>query len=212
MAFKLLGGRFWAISPSSYTHIGSFARWSIPCTEKYATPTQRTMIERMGEKWGCHTCGSRMLHHKRSASFRFVGDHMPPKSVAEQMNKSWLRRFGLLPKVQFRFYPQCVHCSNTQGSILSQATQQWKQQQQHNQQRFKRLLFGRSAEALKESGGGRMAYFHGWKVRVNHWTGGLIAAAIVVGGKDQDIVKGNPKRLEQWQHTLEQTIKKFHHY
>ena len=107
--FKLLGGRFWALSPSSFTHLGSFSRWSIPCTEKYASASQRSMIERMGRRFGCHTCGSRMLGYT-AGSFKFVGDHMPPKSVAEQMNKSWLRRIGLLKKVKYRFYPQCVNC------------------------------------------------------------------------------------------------------
>lgn len=206
VAFKLLGGRFWAISPSSYTHLGSFARWSIPCTSNYATSNQRKMIEQMGRKWGCHTCGSRMMvgpggkSLASSKSFRFVGDHMPPKSVAEQMNRNWLRRLRVLPKVQFRFYPQCVTCSNTQGSILSKATHQLK-----SRRGFSGIFKG---AALYESGGGAMAHFHGWRFRVNHLAGSVVAAATVVGASNREISLGNPKRLQQWQDKLETTIRR----
>lgn len=206
LTFKALGGRFWAISPSSYTDLGSFARWSIPCTEAYATSNQRTMIEQMGRKWGCHTCGSRMMGPSATKRVtRFVGDHMPPKSVAEQINNTWLRRLGVLPKVQFRFYPQCVHCSNTQGSILSKAT---------NQLKAKSLTSGRlssmfKATALKEAGGGVIAHFHGCRFRVNHLTGGFLAGTTVFGANHREIIKGNPKRLEQWQRNIEKAFQKF---
>ncbi|KAG7341158.1 hypothetical protein IV203_023109 [Nitzschia inconspicua] len=205
LTFKLLGGRFWAISPSSYTHLGSFARWSIPCSDSYATANQRVMIEQMGRRWGCHTCGSRMLmgpvnKSLANKSFRFVGDHMPPKSVAEQMNRNWLRKLKILPKVQFRFYPQCVTCSNTQGSILSKATHQLK-----SQVGFAKIFKG---VTLHGSGGGTMAHFHGWRFRINHLTGSAIAAATVVQASDRDIAKGNPKRLRKWQEIIENQIGK----
>jgi hypothetical protein len=195
LAFKLLGGRFWAIAPSSFTTLGSFSRWSFPCTEKYATSKQRAMLHRMGKKWGCHTCGSRML--KSSQPFLFVGDHMPPKSVAEQMNKTWWRRSGLWRKVQFRMYPQCVHCSNTQGTVLSKASN--------------RLTNGflpsfiRAAN-LQKSGGGRLAHFHGFRFRINHLTGGVLAGATVLGATDRDIAKGNPKRFATVQRRAEEAV------
>lgn len=188
-AFKLLGGRFWAISPSSFTTVGSFARWSIPCGEKYATSSQRAMVEKMGRKWGCHTCGSRMLA-KRFGKHRFVGDHMPPKSVAVQMNTSWLRRLGLLPKVQFRFYPQCANCSNTQGSILSKAS---------NDIASKSLLPSfLKAISLERAGGGKAAHFHGLRFRASHLAGGLLAAATVVDASDSDVSNGNKKRFKSY--------------
>jgi hypothetical protein len=155
------------------------------------------MIETMGRKWGCHTCGSRMLLPNKSLatkSFRFVGDHMPPKSVAEQMNRNWLRRLKVLPKVQFRFYPQCVTCSNAQGSILSKATHQMK-----SQLGLSRMF---KAAKLHGAGGGTMAHFHGWRFRINHLTGSGIAMVTVIGASDKEISKGNPKRLEQWQHRV----------
>jgi len=201
LAFKSLGGRFWAISPSSFTHLGSFARWSIPCTENYANPKQRTMIEKMGRKWGCHTCGSHMYFSSAKSgttgkTYRFVGDHMPPKSVAKHMNDMWLRKVGLLPKVQFRFYPQCVTCSNSQGSILSKAGS--------NPQGLSSKTM---ALSMKEAGGGQTAHFHGFRPRINHLAGGVVAASIAVGASASEIADGNPKRLELWQRRIERRIK-----
>jgi hypothetical protein len=75
LTFSLLGGRFWAIAPSTYTHLGSFARpsFSMPATANYASKLQRLQLERMGRLAGCHTCGSRMMLFK-GGSFKFVGD------------------------------------------------------------------------------------------------------------------------------------------
>jgi hypothetical protein len=164
----------------------------------------------MGRKWGCHTCGSRMLMSNKSLvnkSFRFVGDHMPPKSVAEYMNKSLLRRLGILPKVQFRFYPQCVSCSNIQGSILSKATHQLKSTK-GGFGPFSSML---KASTLQGAGGGSSSHFHGWRFRINHLAGSAIAASIVVGASDKEIAKGNPQRLKQWQDSIENTMhRQFH--
>jgi hypothetical protein len=135
---------------------------------------------------------------------KFVGDHMPPKSVAEQMNKTWLRRLGILPKVQFRFYPQCVHCSNTQGSILSKATQQLKAIDLQKG----RLSSMVKAATLKEAGGGAMAHFHGWRFRINHMTGGVLAGTTVMGVTHREIASGNSKRLERWQRNLEMALQR----
>lgn len=234
LTFKLLGGRFWAIAPSSYTHLGSFSRWSIPCTERYATSNQRLLIEQMGRKWGCHTCGSRMLlfggggptfPSTTTATARFVGDHMPPKSLATKMNRAWYRRLGIWPNVQFRFYPQCVTCSNTQGSILSKATHQIKTQNSSSSSKglLSSLLSSSSARnkltrrdqvsLLKEAGGGSTtAYFHGLRFRINHLTGGVVAGTAVVGASSSnrhDISRGNPQRLEACQQWLERTVQRY---
>lgn len=77
IAFKGLGGRFWSISPSSYTHLGSFARriYSLPATDAYATKSERILIKRFGKVSGCHTCGTRMIGKQgltRSGT-KFVG-------------------------------------------------------------------------------------------------------------------------------------------
>ena len=62
-----------------------------------------------------HTCSFEI----RQEACLFHGDHQPPKAVAQQLNAQWFR-FGT--KVKFRFFPQCVNCSNVQGKILSTAT------------------------------------------------------------------------------------------
>ena len=180
LAFRLLGGRFWAISPSSYTNIGSFARRSLPATENYATRLQRIQIEQMGRRWGCHTCGSKrgwsLLSSLRKAgatsrSHSFVGDHMPPKSVAAQMNARWWRRRLLRRTVPYRFYPQCVTCSSQQGSLLSSGVS-------HKLQR------------LGGVGGGREAYFHGFRPRLYHGAGLALGVAT--------LVDPNLQKVERW--------------
>eukprot|EP00536_Pseudo-nitzschia_multiseries_P003840 jgi/Psemu1/302204/fgenesh1_kg.61_\ len=203
LAFKSLGGRFWAIAPSSYTHLGSFSRWSIPCTESYANARERIMIEQMGRKWGCHTCGSKMVFSTPAKSaitgktYRFVGDHMPPKSVAEHMNNRWYRTMGLWPRVKFRFYPQCVSCSNTQGSVLSKTGRS-----------LGRLPKNSWASAMKGAGGGNTAHFHGFTPRIYHLVGGILAATTVVGASDAEIARGNPRRLKKWQDRIQKPIKR----
>jgi hypothetical protein len=171
VAFKLLGGKFWAISPSSYTHLGAFARGSLPATERYATASQRAEVGKLGRIFGCHTCGAR--------SRSFVGDHMPPKVVAEQLAKrSWL--LGGKRHVQFRFYPQCVKCSGMQGGILSKATLELRNNRRASHQLHK----------IRSN-----AYFHGWKFRpIHHLAGGVVAVVAVGGVSDEDLDDENRSR------------------
>ncbi len=184
LTFKLMGGRFWAISPSSYANIGSFARQSIPATERYATPAERLKLDRIGRIWGCHTCGSR--------SRSFVGDHMPPKSVAETMMKR-RKLFFLKPKpVNFRFYPQCERCSSQQGSILSRATQQL------------RLSRKKGFQLHKDR---TNAYFHGHKFRLMHHIAGAAVAGISIGGSNQDIMDGNRSRFRKIEKQIEKDLR-----
>jgi hypothetical protein len=142
----------------------------------------------------------------KTSAASFVGDHMPPKSVAQQMEASTLRRLGILPrKVQFRFYPQCVSCSNVQGSILSKATHALNAKvAKSGGWRISSLV---RVATLKDAGGGSSAFFHGWRFRINHMAGGAVAATTVVGATDRDIARGNPKRLERWQHNVEKFVK-----
>ena len=198
VAFKLLGGRFWAIAPSSYTHLGSYARASLPATDNYATAAQRARLERLGRIFGCHTCGSRRLWSRQTANF--VGDHMPPKAVAEQLNKRWYRRWFGRP-VQFRFYPQCVSCSNKQGGILSKATAELRSRRS-SYFPFKR----RGIPSLGQAGGGRNAYIHSGQFRVNHLTGGVVASVAI--GLVQDPLSGEwTDRYAQYYARLHQRLR-----
>lgn len=196
LTFKLLGGRCWAIAPSSYTDLGSFSRraMSIPATQKYATSAERSAMERMGRIAGCHTCGSRMLFKR--GSFRFVGDHMPPKSVAERLNRRLHRRL-LGWRVPFRFYPQCRDCSSVQGSILSKATFEMRQS---------KGLFSRNRLDLSDA----PSYFHGWRPRIYHLTGGVLGATAVVGADNADILSGSRFRYARLHEQVEMRIRDAH--
>ena len=200
VCFKLLGGRFWAVSPSSVTHVGSYARASLPATANYATAQQRLQIERLGRLWGCHTCGSHRWFTFPRISInggvgvpgaQFVGDHMPPKSVAQQLETSlWYR--CLRRKVRYRFYPQCIKCSNKQGSLLSKASAALQNRRGSS-----------AARRLAAVGGGRVAsYNHGWQPRFAHLTGGLVAATAVINTHPADLADENRWRYAQWQSDL----------
>lgn len=195
VCFKLLGGRFWAVAPSSVTHLGSYARASIPATANYATAQQRLQIERLGRLWGCHTCGShRWFSFPRPGGVpgaQFVGDHMPPRSVAQQLETSLWYRF-LRRKVHYRFYPQCIQCSNKQGSLLSKASAALQTRRG-----------SAAARRLAAVGGDRAAsYNHGWQPRLAHWSGGILAAIAVVNTQPADLVDENRWRYAQWQDDL----------
>jgi hypothetical protein len=188
ITFKLLGGRFWSIAPSSYTHVGSFARvvgGSIPATSRYATAAERLRMERLGRFIGCHTCGTHKLFTREA--FRFVGDHQPPKAIAEQLNRRLHRRL-LGWKVSYRFFPQCRDCSSIQGGILSKATLDMK------------TVNSRSAFFAKVRGG--PSYFHGWRPRFYHWTGAVVGSMAVAGASDKALEHGNAEKYDQLQQTI----------
>ncbi|KAL7473691.1 hypothetical protein ACHAXS_014165 [Conticribra weissflogii] len=159
----LLRSHFTSISPSSYTARGSFARIGIPAPPNfnYATSSQRRTLERIGKWWGCHTCGSRMLFSNIADKHvpKFHGDHIPPVSVAKQMNERWFRRKSGW-KVSQKFYPQCRNCSNKQGGLLSKA-------------------ISAGHRNLHSVGGGEESYFHGRRMRIGHVAGGLVAVLSV---------------------------------
>ena len=100
--FRSLGGRFSSVIPSHLAAPGAFARQWIPAySNKYATDSEKAIIQEIGRKYGCHSCG------KRYSVSKFVSDHQPPT--------------GTLPYgggVQ-RFYPQCDRCSGLQGGLVS---------------------------------------------------------------------------------------------
>jgi hypothetical protein len=121
---------------------------------------------------------------------------MPPKSVADQMNRQLLRRL-LGRKVQFRFYPQCVKCSSRQGSLLSTATQQLKD----------RSIWrgGGKATYLQRAGGGSNAHYHGFRPRLYTLAGGVVAATAVVG---LDATAASSRdRYQLWQTNIERIAK-----
>ena len=76
---------------------------SIPAQLGRPTASQRREINRIGDKYGCHTCGTQ---ESGRASGNWAGDHQP------------VTRF-LRPGEQQRFYPHCAQCSAKQGGDVS---------------------------------------------------------------------------------------------
>eukprot|EP00118_Oscarella_pearsei_P028373 m.311562 g.311562 ORF g.311562 m.311562 type:complete len:351 (+) comp81595_c0_seq1:1-1053(+) len=97
--FFLFRGRFRAVLPSNLFQPGSFARESIAATKGvgYANQTEKEAINKLGKKYGCHSCGSRPS--------RFVADHQPPNALVK-------------PGEAQRYFPQCSNCSNKQGGAI----------------------------------------------------------------------------------------------
>lgn len=205
IVYKGLGGRFWSISPSSLTTLGSFARTfqSLPATFKYASPSERIKIEQLGRKVGCHTCGSRKIFSRGKNGIKFIADHMPPQAVVKQMNAAWHRRLlGL--NVKQRFYPQCIDCSGKQGGILSKASQDLLKTKSGSL--LERMKPGVD---LSSVGGGSNAHFHGFRgynLRLEHLTGGIVAAITVHDTDERNLFHkrgGNRKRFLGFQTELE---------
>ncbi len=168
---------FIALSPSSYTARGSFATKGIPIISSsgssiipssfnYATKSQKEILHKLGSRYGCHTCGSRLLFPTTKKKIIFHGDHIPPVSVAKQINHRWYNR-KLGRRVAQKFYPQCTNCSNKQGGLLSRAV-------------------NAGHGNLHAVGGGSESYFHGWRLRMGHLTGGMVALLSTVGGIVED--------------------------
>lgn len=95
--FSLLEKKsFLTALPSSVIALGVHAQQSplfqkgaVLSTSKVATPTQRQMIQILGNRYGCHQCGSRQIF---AAKRGFIADHMPPTSFVERLNDVWWRK------------------------------------------------------------------------------------------------------------------------
>lgn len=116
---------------------------------------------------------------------------MPPKSVAQQLEKSiWYRIFRR--KVDYRFFPQCIQCSSKQGSLLAKATADLQ------------ARTGRSAARRLAAVGGSPAasYNHGWQPRLNHLAGGVLAAIATYNVHPVDLQDENRWRYAEWHDDL----------
>lgn len=105
---------------------------------------------------------------------KFHGDHIPPVSVAKQINSRWYRK-PFRWKVSQKFYPQCRNCSNKQGGLLSKA-------------------ISAGHKNLHRVGGGEESYFHGKRLRIGHLTGGAVAAVSI--GNESTSAKNEAELVE----------------
>ncbi|WP_186420260.1 hypothetical protein [Bosea sp. CS1GBMeth4] len=83
---------------------GAFSADSIPARNSYQrfTPSERDEINRIGSRFGCHTCGTT---EPGTASGNFIPDHQLPSA------------FGRSGATQ-RLYPHCLSCSLKQGGFV----------------------------------------------------------------------------------------------
>jgi hypothetical protein len=88
-------GQFSTLQP------GPFAQESIPLegVGRPASAAQQTAINEIGNKFGCHTCGS---PSPGTQSGNWVLDHQPPTAMT-------------LPEQSQVGYPHCDHCYRVQG-------------------------------------------------------------------------------------------------
>jgi hypothetical protein len=84
---------------------GQFAKESISARgpDRNFTVEERRQLNEIGEKTGCHTCGS---NDPGTRSGNFVADHQPPTAL----------NFNSNPQ---RLFPQCVTCSLRQGGWIA---------------------------------------------------------------------------------------------
>jgi RHS repeat-associated protein len=92
--------------PEQVCPIGPYAQESIPATSKSQkfTPEERRQINQLGEKFGCHTCGTTDPSSKKG---NFVPDHQPISSWVPDGTPQ-------------RLYPQCLPCSRRQAGWARQ--------------------------------------------------------------------------------------------
>ena len=104
VVFRALGGRFSSVLPSNLMKAGAFARDWIPAkTPQFATDYEKSLIQSIGKKYGCHSCGKRYVS-------KFIADHQPPTKLFA----SGMDRFPYQ-----KFYPQCLKCSTLQGPAVN---------------------------------------------------------------------------------------------
>ena len=110
LLYRGLGGRFSSAVPSHLFAPGAFAAQWIPARSTgYANESQRHLVQQLGRRYGCHTCGTRNTS-------KFIADHQPPSATIGSATGG-AQDNGMLQK----FYPQCQKCSVQQGSCLSVA-------------------------------------------------------------------------------------------
>ena len=104
VVFRALGGRFGSVLPSHLLCPGAFAREWLPTSRgmQYANEKEREMIQSLGKRHGCHSCGRRRVSS-------FVSDHQPPTKLVTESETGMLSQ---------RLYPQCNSCSQQQGGVL----------------------------------------------------------------------------------------------
>lgn len=120
--YRALGGRYASALPSNLMRPGAFAVEWIPALNESvsATVKEREVIQMLGGRHGCHSCGER-------GGAPFIADHQPPSKVLGKHRHGSVQPLTITnpsPTLQ-RFYPHCMRCSSVQGGILSGKGGSW---------------------------------------------------------------------------------------
>lgn len=101
-AKKALG---FAKAAKKYLKPGKYARRSIPArsTSSRLNKKERRVLNKIGNKYGCHTCGRR---HPGTKSRNWIADHQPVSKLRKKGQRQ-------------RLYPHCQNCSRKQGGYTS---------------------------------------------------------------------------------------------
>jgi hypothetical protein len=98
-SFKVFGGNLRTVTYTDLAGRGAYAVEGIPATGPQSTSAQRAAIQKIGNKYGCHHCGSRSPQAQQ-----WFFDHIPPTKIA-----SGTTQIG---------YPQCRICLEKQATAL----------------------------------------------------------------------------------------------
>jgi hypothetical protein len=108
--FKAVGGKLNSICGSDLFRAGGFAKdFVLVVRDGIVSKSQKSMIQKIGMKFGCHSCGRSLRIWER----RFIADHVPPtnfKGKVEQGVDSF--------HVQ-KLFPHCPTCAGKQGNAVA---------------------------------------------------------------------------------------------
>ena len=120
VVYRALGGRYASALPSNLMRPGAFAVEWIPALNESggATAKEREVIQMLGRRHGCHTCGER-------SGAPFIADHQPPSKILGNHRHGNTQPLTTPSPTVQKFYPQCRGCSSTQGGILAGRNEGW---------------------------------------------------------------------------------------
>ena len=108
VVYRVLGGRFTSVLPSHYWGPGAFAREWLPAQVEYASSIERQLIQEIGSRRGCHSCGN--------FTSKYISDHQPPNAILKKQLSPGQDLSSYMSRQ--RFYPHCESCSKKQGHSL----------------------------------------------------------------------------------------------
>eukprot|EP00814_Leptocylindrus_danicus_P003247 CAMPEP_0116004206 /NCGR_PEP_ID=MMETSP0321-20121206/473_1 /TAXON_ID=163516 /ORGANISM="Leptocylindrus danicus var. danicus, Strain B650" /LENGTH=107 /DNA_ID=CAMNT_0003472481 /DNA_START=421 /DNA_END=741 /DNA_ORIENTATION=- len=101
--------------------------------------------------------------------------------------------------VKQRFFPQCIKCSGIQGGILASATNGIR----NSLKSGSKFLRANKIPNLARAGGGKAAYFHGFRFRASHLAGAVVAGNTVYSISPIEVQSGQPQKSKDIESAIE---------